>query len=151
QPLPRLYRHRHHPADPADAPRSDFRLEILGKARDRHRHFRAGGLRRGVLRLLTARFHIKEGVQLCLLDPRLEAQLPTICRIYEQYAGFPPTITCGREGTHLPNSLHYEGRAIDLRTRDLSASQKLEIRAALAERLGPDWDIVLEADHMHVE
>ncbi len=100
---------------------------------------------------MSARFYLKEGVQLCLLDPRVEKAIPTICAVWKRLTGVPPTITSARDGTHSPNSLHYEGRALDFRTHGLNRSQLLELRAELKEALGPDWDVVIESTHLHLE
>ena len=56
--------------------------------------------------------------------------------------GMELIVTAGTDGKHRVGSLHYLGLAADLRfpLRD-------EIRAAL----GPDWDVVWESDHVHVE
>ena len=45
-------------------------------------------------------------------------------------------------------SLHYAGCAVDLRFPPDNAAG---LKAALAEALGGDYDVVLEADHIHVE
>src|SRR3990172_7725892 len=57
------------------------------------------------------------------------------------------TITSGKDGKHSAVSLHYQGLAAHLRTKDFAQAW-----AAILERdLGEGWDIVVEADHLHVE
>lgn len=60
-------------------------------------------------------------------------------------------ITSGVDGRHSPQSLHYAGAAIDLRTRDLAPQQIEDIARTLRGRLGVDFDVVVESDHLHVE
>ena len=64
----------------------------------------------------------------------------------------PLVITSGAEGEvgdrrHRPNSLHYEGLAIDIRVRDYVWC----LIEMLKTRLGVGWDIVEEGDHIHIE
>jgi hypothetical protein len=61
------------------------------------------------------------------------------------------------------SGLHPDGRAMDLRTKDLSVGDQRRFAEALASRLGPDYDVVLEGPaawhdkyrdrvaHIHVE
>ena len=59
------------------------------------------------------------------------------------------TITSGNDGKHMKNSLHYEDKAIDIRTRDMNypVGTTLFIRKAL----GKNYDVILERDHIHIE
>ena len=59
-------------------------------------------------------------------------------------------ITAGTDGKHMNGSLHYEGRALDLRTRNI-AGRELQAKVALQQRLGKNFDVVIEADHIHLE
>lgn len=68
-------------------------------------------------------------------------------------------ITSGRDGRHGPGTLHYcvegkytdgIGRALDLRTFNLMGAEA-EAAKELKAALGPDYDVVLEKDHIHVE
>ena len=60
-------------------------------------------------------------------------------------------ITSALDGKHSVHSRHYQGNAIDIRTRDLVPTARQEFRDKLADALGPDFDVVLESDHLHVE
>ena len=60
---------------------------------------------------------------------------------------YPMVVTSGKDGTHKVGSLHYEGLAVDLRFRDYMDEWKRYMQNAL----GSDWDIVIEADHIHCE
>jgi hypothetical protein len=70
--------------------------------------------------------------------------------VWDQITG-KATITSGTDGKHMADSLHYSGNAIDLRCRDINPGMMPAYLAALKERLGPEFDIVLEEDHVHVE
>lgn len=62
--------------------------------------------------------------------------------------------TSGRDGKHSLTSLHYSGNAVDLRISDLAQkdpSLPSLIRDRLAERLGLDYDVILEPTHIHLE
>ena len=60
-------------------------------------------------------------------------------------------VTSAEDGRHSTTSLHYRGRALDLRTRDLTARQAREYAKALREALGAEWEVFLEHDHIHIE
>lgn len=95
--------------------------------------------------------HFKAGVVVWRLHDRIVAALPDIDRVTRRLFGRDACITSAREGEHSPGSLHYEGAAIDLRTRDLNIAQKVDYAAALREVLGDDFDIVIEPSHIHIE
>ena len=60
-------------------------------------------------------------------------------------------VTSGNDSEHMPGSKHYEDKALDFRTRHLLPFDKTALAAEVRRRLGPDYDVVLEADHLHVE
>lgn len=60
-------------------------------------------------------------------------------------------ITSGVEALHSKTSRHYLGYAVDLRTRYFTDENKKKARDMLAERLGDDYLVLLESDHIHVE
>jgi hypothetical protein len=70
--------------------------------------------------------------------------------IFKLY-GAELVITSGVDGTHKQDSKHYEGLALDYRTRDLSG-REVEVAGKVAAALNPlGYDVVLEKDHLHVE
>ena len=93
----------------------------------------------------------KPGVVMYEIHPVLENRLPLIEWVWQEQVGEDPTITSAREGEHSPTSLHYIGRALDFRTREYSAAQVERLRADLARRLGPAFDVVVEDTHLHLE
>ena len=94
--------------------------------------------------------HIKDGVkssdiELVVLDGVIKTALVF------QDLGYVPVITSKEDGTHMPGSLHYKKRAFDWRTRDVPPAERPPLRDVLQRSLGPDWDVVLEKDHLHTE
>ena len=65
--------------------------------------------------------------------------------------GFTVVITSGTDGSHKKNSLHYTGDALDLRISNLTTEQRGKLLAGLLTRLGDNYDVILEPDHIHVE
>ena len=58
-------------------------------------------------------------------------------------------ITSIREGIHGDITLHYDGWAFDIKFPKHSSIQ--DIVAEIKEVLGPDFDIIVESDHFHIE
>ena len=112
-------------------------------------------------------YSIKEGVETKNLDPFLGSVIHSLGYLWKAVFPADPdglSITSGHEGKagdgiHMSSSKHYiqnnptgQGRAIDLRTRDIEkkdASAKFVPMAKLM--LGKDFDVVLEKDHIHIE
>ena len=61
------------------------------------------------------------------------------------------TVTSCTDGKHGRGSKHYIGHAFDIRTNDLTADQIQMVAAEIRERLGVEFDVVVEKDHIHVE
>lgn len=59
------------------------------------------------------------------------------------------TITSAVDSKHGKGSLHYQGNAVDLRTRNLSNPS--EVATRLQTNLGAEFDVVLEDTHIHIE
>lgn len=93
---------------------------------------------------------LKSGVLFVSVHSKIIEVLPIIDRVYQMF-GINGVITSIRDGVHKTNSLHYKGRAIDLRTRDLTDLQRPEFHFELANAVGSDYDVVLEKDHVHLE
>ena len=94
---------------------------------------------------------IKPGVDLRGLVPQMVLAYCIAQAIYQDQAGVSCVITSGGDGTHGPNSLHYKGKALDLRTNNLRPDQVHPVYVALKAALGAQYDVVLEATHVHCE
>lgn len=106
----------------------------------------------------------KPGVDLSARDPELAAADTVIDGVTRRVFGREAIVTSTRDGTHRPDSLHYEGLAEDLRVndrpRELHERYADQLRRALRV-LSPYFDVVYEADrhsdadidtsHVHVE
>jgi len=65
--------------------------------------------------------------------------------------GYELILTEGTGGKHGRSSKHYIGMAVDIRTRHLPLGMSQDITNDLRKRLGTDFDVVLESDHIHLE
>lgn len=65
-------------------------------------------------------------------------------------------VTSGNDKVHRPDSKHYEDKALDFRTKHLSTEDKHAWKRAIKQRLGRDYDVILEFEggdneHLHIE
>lgn len=65
--------------------------------------------------------------------------------------GYEAVCTSANDGTHSDGSLHYVGKALDLRSRHIPMEEQQLILKSLRDTLGADWDVILESDHYHLE
>jgi hypothetical protein len=96
--------------------------------------------------------YIKPGAKMSGLRP--EILLAAICaeRVFDAMTdGHDLCITEATGGKHGVGSLHYVGCAIDIRTRGIPPGLLVRIRDMIAEKLGTEYDVVLESDHIHIE
>ena len=62
------------------------------------------------------------------------------------------TITSGTDGKHKVGSKHYSSEALDIRIFNFPSDQDQDLFIyRLKARLGKDYDVILEKDHIHVE
>lgn len=94
---------------------------------------------------------IKAGADLRGLKPQMAVAYTIAAMVYLHKTGLPCVITSGTDGKHGPNSLHYRGLALDLRTRHLPVDQVHPVYLAIKQALGDQFDVVLESDHLHLE
>ena len=94
--------------------------------------------------------HFKEGVKFEGVQPVLWDGLLTVAVVYHT-CGYPLVVTSLTDGQHMEGSLHYVGKAADLRTRHLKVNDVPVVVRALKVALGQGWDVVLEGDHIHIE
>lgn len=66
--------------------------------------------------------------------------------------GHEPVLTSGRDGKHSWGSKHYADCAWDFRTNFFpNVVTKQKAAEGIRDRLGSDFDVVLETTHLHVE
>ena len=93
---------------------------------------------------------IKKGVKAQGVQPEIVLAIQEAREVYRDLDA-ELVITSLRDGKHMKSSLHYSGLAVDLRTRHLSSGDRATAAARLRVVLGPEYDVVLESDHIHVE
>ena len=96
---------------------------------------------------------LKPGVSLIGVSAEMAIAFVIINAVFDEH-GIPCVITSGTDGTHGNNSLHYRGRALDIRLPSRYCQDDKVDNSVLfdiKQALGPDFDCVLETDHVHVE
>ena len=93
---------------------------------------------------------INPNVNLEGVSPEIAVALTVVSWVYWQYCE-QITVTSCKDGKHSRASLHYIGHAIDLRTKDMSKQMAEAISNDIRERLGLQFDVVKEKDHIHIE
>lgn len=86
-----------------------------------------------------------------VLVPIMESYAIFCDSVHRSMFGRPLIITSIRDGRHGKNSLHYIGKAFDVRIYDKSKSQIIMFFNCLKRELDSRLDIVLEKDHIHIE
>lgn len=89
----------------------------------------------------------KHGTRLAGLQPVAVLALVACERVYAKH-GHECRLTSGTDGQHKAGSLHHVGHAFDL---GLPGDAGEVIIAELKLVLGDEFDVLLEADHIHVE
>lgn len=92
----------------------------------------------------------KDGVALDGLRIQMWPVLEIAAQIWRA-AGQQLVVTSTTGGRHGKGSRHYDGLAVDLRTRYFSDEERVRVLDQLRAALGDEYDVVLERTHMHVE
>ena len=90
---------------------------------------------------------LKLGVNIDELNYFIRRALNHIENVYATN-GEEAVITSTGGGTHSAGSLHYANNAVDVR---MPKKNPQSVADALRQKLGKDYDVVLEVDHVHVE
>jgi hypothetical protein len=93
---------------------------------------------------------LKAGVVALGMQAQMVRAAIEVAKVYERF-GVVCVMTSGVEGKHSAKSLHYQGLAADFRTRHVPNDQRAALRQAVSDALGPDFDVILERTHLHVE
>lgn len=94
----------------------------------------------------SVRGYCKTGV----VRPQIWDAMVIANKVYNDF-GYDCIVTSLCDGKHSKNSKHYEGNGVDLRIRHLLDGEPQQIRDVLANRLGPEYDVILENTHIHIE
>ena len=94
---------------------------------------------------------LKLGANITNLCPELREKLYEIDRVFHLFTDREAVITSGNDGQHMQNSLHYADRAIDLRTWFIPTKTRKLLVNELKDRLGKNFDVVDEGNHIHIE
>jgi hypothetical protein len=101
----------------------------------------------------------KDGV-VARFQPPMAAAIPLIDKAYADVwpdCEHEAVCTSAVDGKHMEGSFHAKGLALDLRTRDLHQTTVYSLAAGLRARLNGDeklnrpYQVIIEADHIHVE
>ena len=93
---------------------------------------------------------LKNTTRLFNLQPQTAIGI-VVCANFFDEIGKHCIVTSAWDSQHRPGSLHYVGCAFDLRTRHLDDIEASAVADEIRNRLGRDFDVVLESDHIHVE
>lgn len=94
---------------------------------------------------------LKEGVRLTDFCPQMVLATMVAMAVYEECGATEFVITSANDGKHMVGSFHYGGKAADWRIWVLAHSMRQKARDKIAHRLGKDFDVILESDHIHCE
>lgn len=97
---------------------------------------------------------LKPGVKLTGVSPEIAFAAVIVNSVVGQYEAVVVTSVC--DGKHSTNSLHYKGKAMDVRANTIPDGYLDEILRGLKESLGPEFDVLLESRgsdnvHFHIE
>ena len=93
---------------------------------------------------------LKMGVDISKLERPIRRSLNHVQKIFQKY-GQEPIITSTYEGNHSPGSLHYAHKAVDFRRHNIPKTTIGPLLQKLRESLGPNYDVILEKSHIHIE
>ncbi len=92
-----------------------------------------------------------DSVRIDALQPAIYLVLRIAEDVYERHGVDDMVITSGRDGHHSLTSLHEAGAAVDLRTHNVPEDKRRAIADSIKHRLGLDFDVLFEGDHIHIE
>jgi len=94
---------------------------------------------------------VKDGTTILGLHPKMQIANCKVAVIYAKH-GYKFRLTAGIDlFGHMKGSLHPRGRACDWGVQGLDIIQAKDLRDEIDAALGPDFDVLLEDDHIHGE
>lgn len=91
----------------------------------------------------------KKGVSILGIKTEMLVALQVCEYVYEIYDE-ELVVTSVCDGKHSATSRHYQGMAIDTRTRYFTDQQKLLVAKEITNRLGKDFLVLVETNHLHI-
>lgn len=85
------------------------------------------------------------------IKPEIVLAASIMDQVYSQYHIQDCVITSALDGVHKKGSKHYTGDALDFRTRHMPKNIAILIVGVVQQRLGNDYDVILESNHIHCE
>jgi hypothetical protein len=92
---------------------------------------------------------LKTGVNPIGIRPEVLLAIHIAEGIYKE-KGYSLSITSINDSKHADTSRHYQGMAVDFRTRDFNGGVAKEITEELRKRLGRHYMVLFEYNHIHV-
>ena len=92
---------------------------------------------------------LKNGTNPIAIRPEILLAIIVADGIY-QAEGFGLVITSLNDSTHADTSRHYQGMAVDIRTRDFTGEIARRITDKLRAALGGQYFVILESNHIHL-
>lgn len=93
----------------------------------------------------------KQGVSVNGIKQQTIALIALLNTYFVFYIGKPFVVTSCTDGKHKKGSKHYDGLAIDIRTRHLNVTEINNLVLWFKSRHDKQFDMVVEKDHIHVE
>ena len=97
------------------------------------------------------------GVRIGKLHPKMGPVIAAVAQAARTLGLPQPVITSGNDSAHSEDSLHFTGRALDFRGRNITDAQGRALEAAVRSIIGGGYDVIFEikrdpnSDHLHVE
>lgn len=98
-----------------------------------------------------------DDVQIQDLVPEMWRAVSAFAHTLRDFGGSHVVITSGNDSQHMPNSYHYDNRAVDLRIWEITdpglrhTDRTYDFTSVLRVRLGPEYDVLLKPTHIHIE
>lgn len=93
---------------------------------------------------------LKEGVIPQGLTPEILLGIIIANDVFK-FFGHESVITSLLDSKHSHTSLHYCGNAVDFRVKHVARDKWELVTEKIKERMTPDYDVILESDHIHIE
>lgn len=97
------------------------------------------------------------GVRIGRLHPKMGPVIAAVAQAAKALGLPRPVITSGNDSGHSAGSLHFKGRALDFRGKNITDRQGKALEAAVRSIVGDAYDVIFEikadpaSDHLHVE